>query len=310
MDRAAHQDTPTTDDCTDSLPAGGAPSVPVPGVGRSSSTATLDLPGTWNARDVAGAGAPAGGHLRPGVLLRSASLSALEPEGAATLEQLGLSAVLDLRGDHEIERDGRDRLPEGPRQVHLPFGDPATVIGADGSASVPSPAATTPDPREMLARLVGSADPAAAGADFMRRLYAGFATDPAALAAVAGALETIASEPGAVLVHCAAGKDRTGWVVAVVQLLCEVPWDEVLAEYLLSASSATTLAVALPDVPGVAPAFWTAVTTVVPEYLETALEAVRTTYGSLDGYVSAAGVTPAVLAALRRRLVAPVAGAV
>lgn len=276
----------------------------------------LDLVGTWNARDVGRPPAPGepggssasssagdagpGPVLRAGVLLRSASLSTLAPEGVATLERLGVSAVLDLRGDHEVERDGADVLPAGTRQVRLPFGDLGrSHAEPEGAGAQGAPA----DPREMLARLASSDDPAAAGENLMHRLYAGFAEDPAALEAVAGAFEALASEPGAVLVHCSAGKDRTGWVVAVVQLLCGVSRDDVLEEYLRSASSAPTLAATLPDVPGVPPEFWSAFTTVRPSYLRTALDAVEDTYGSLEAYAEAAGVTPDVLDAVRARLV-------
>ena len=279
----------------------------------------LELAGTWNARDVGRPASPAepaavgaesavgaagsAPTLRDGVLLRSASLSALAPEGVAALEHLGVSVVLDLRGDHEVERDGADVLPAGTRQLRLPFGDLGRSRDEpEGAGTAGAPA----DPREMLVRLASSDDPAAAGETLMHRLYAGFATDPAALEAVAGTFEVLASEPGAVLVHCAAGKDRTGWVVAVVQLLCGVALGDVLEEYLRSASSAGTLAATLPDVPGVPPAFWAAFTTVRPSYLQTALDAVEDTYGSLEGYARAAGVTPEVLAAVRTRLVQPV----
>lgn len=283
-----------------------------PSTARTSPTgveapAALDVAGTWNARDVGGtAGADSavpGQPLRPGVLLRSASLSGLAPEGVETLRQLGVSTVLDLRGDHEVERDGADVLPAGARQVRLPFGDlgRSQVESADAEGA----GGTTADPREMLVRLATSDDPEAAGQSLMRRLYAGFVSDPAALEAVAGSLEAIAAERGTVLVHCSAGKDRTGWVVAVVQLLCGVTWDDVMTEYLRSASSATTLAASLPDVPEVHPDFWAAFTTVRPAYLETALDAVRETYGTLDGYVAAAGVAPEVVAAVRARLVQP-----
>lgn len=285
-------------------------------VSEADGPSTLDVPGTWNVRDVGrpprsaehdGAGpddaAGPGPTLRDGVLFRSASLSTLTPEGVEILERLGVSAVLDLRGDHEVERDGADVLPARARQVRLPFGD---LGRSHGETDTSQDAGGAPaDPREMLVRLATSDDPAAAGETLMRRLYAGFVSDPAALEAVAVSLETLAAEPGAVLVHCSAGKDRTGWVVAVVQLLCGVPRDAVLAEYLRSASSAATLAATLPDVPEVDPAFWSAFTTVRPAYLETALDAVRDTYGTLDAYVEAAGVTPEVVAAVRARLVLP-----
>lgn len=256
----------------------------------------LDVPGTWNVRDV-GASA-AGGPVRPGVLLRSASLSGLDLAGVDALRDLGVTAVLDLRGDDEIARDGSDRLPDGVRHLRLPFGGMAPARGAgspdDGAAA---------DPLALVRTLVGTDDPEAAGEAVMRRLYAGFATDPAAHAAVTGALRALAEESGAVLVHCSAGKDRTGWVVAVVQILCGVPPEDVMAEYLRSAASATTLAASLPEIPGLDPAFWTAVTTVRPEYLETALQAVTEAYGSVEGYIEAIGGEADIVTAVRARLV-------
>jgi protein-tyrosine phosphatase len=261
----------------------------------------LVVPGTWNVRDVGASGADGGARLRPGVLLRSATLSRLDPAGVEAVADLGVTAVLDLRGDDEIARDGADRLPPGARQVRLPFGGTRPSPGADTSdASVDGGAVA--DPLELVEQLVGAGDPAAAGRSVMLRLYAGFATDPAAHAAVAGALRTIADEQGAVLVHCSAGKDRTGWVVAVVQLLCGVAPEDVMAEYLRSAASATTLAATLPEVPGLDPAFWDAVTTVRAEYLETALHAVEEVYGSVEEYARAVCGEPDIVDALRARL--------
>lgn len=293
-----------------------APGVPADGAEAaapaSSRGSGLDVPGTWNVRDVGDAEphetarpAAAGegsGRLRTGVLLRSASLSRLEPTGLDALRDLGVTAVLDLRGDDEIARDGSDRLPAGARQVRLPFGGMSPAPGPAGPEGAAGGEQTAADPLELVRRLVGAGDPEAAGEAVMRRLYAGFATDPAAHAAVAGSLRAIASEQGAVLVHCSAGKDRTGWVVAVVQILCGVAPDDVMTEYLRSAASATTLAATLPDVPGLDPAFWTAVTTVRPEYLETALHAVEEAYGSVEGYVQAVLGETDIVDAVRARL--------
>lgn len=264
----------------------------------------LDVPGTWNVRDVGASRADGGTGLRPGVLLRSASLSRLDPAGVDAIADLGITAVLDLRGDDEIARDGADRLPSEVRQVRLPFGGtrPASRADVSGGSDVPADDDVVADPLALVEQLVGAGDPAAAGRAVMLSLYAGFASDPAAHAAVAGAVRTVASEQGAVLVHCSAGKDRTGWVVAVLQLVCGVAPEDVMTEYLRSAASATTLAATLPEVPGLDPAFWDAVTTVRPEYLQTALDAVEDAYGSVEGYVQAVCGEPDIVDAVRARL--------
>src|SRR6478609_9638777 len=90
----------------------------------------LDIPGTWNARDVGGRAVPAGATapLRTGVLVRTASLSRLTPEGVAALEALGVTLDLDLRGADEVERDGQDVVPATTRVVPRPL-DPAVGVG-------------------------------------------------------------------------------------------------------------------------------------------------------------------------------------
>ena len=51
---------------------------------------------------------------------------------------------------------------------------------------------------------------------------------------VAAALEVVATAEGAVVVHCAAGKDRTGTVVAMALDVAGVPHDEIVADYVLT----------------------------------------------------------------------------
>ena len=64
--------------------------------------------------------------------------------------------------------------------------------------------------------------------------YEAFVTSSTNRAAIKEALTAIATAKGAVVIHCAAGKDRTGWVSAVLQMLAGVPLDQVRREYLKS----------------------------------------------------------------------------
>lgn len=64
--------------------------------------------------------------------------------------------------------------------------------------------------------------------------YEVFVTSSTQRAAIKKALNAIASAKGAVVIHCAAGKDRTGWVSAVLQMLAGVPLDQIQREYLKS----------------------------------------------------------------------------
>lgn len=281
---------------------------------------TLTIPGTWNARDVGGRAVPEGASepIATGVLLRTASLANLEPAGVAVLADLDVATVLDLRSPQEVARDGADVVPPGTQVLALPFGSPrpprrpaGTTPDAATSDAAPPDAeaegeAGGADMAQVLANLVGAhsatpPDPAVLGRMIMEGIYRGFVTDPDAHAAVGTALTAIASSPHAVVVHCSAGKDRTGWIVALVQTICSVPREQILEEYLLSARSAGALATAMPVIPGLDPALWDAVLTVHPEYLAAAEDQISQTYGTVTSYLDAIGVDAQVRAALRAR---------
>ncbi|SDC63104.1 protein-tyrosine phosphatase [Sanguibacter gelidistatuariae] len=279
--------------------------------GTETADPTLTIPGTWNARDVGGRATPEGASepIATGVLLRTASLANLEPAGVATLADLDVTTVLDLRSPQEVARDGADVVPSGAQVLALPFGSPrhprspATDKNADAEGIGEAGGA---DMAQVLANLVGAhsatpPDPAEVGAMIMEGIYRGFVTDPDAHAAVGTALTAIASSTHAVLVHCSAGKDRTGWIVALVQGICSVPREQILQEYLLSAQAAGALAASMPPLPGVDPALWDAVLTVRPEYLAAAEDQLDRTFGSLTGYLDAIGVDAQVRGSLRAR---------
>lgn len=295
---------PTGPSATTGPSAATGPSAPaVPGA--------LDLPGTWNARDVGGRAAPAGSAepLRTGVLLRTASLSRLTADGQTALAGLGVTTVLDLRGDGEVSRDGADAVPAGVRVLRRGM-DPTTGLGAGlgagssggvGTQGAPGDGASA-DPAALVARLLQAPDPAAVGRRMMVGVYETFVRDPGIRAQVGRALADVADAEGAVVVHCSAGKDRTGWVVALAQHVAGVGTDDVLAEYLLSARAADGLAAVVPPVPGLDPAALAPLLTVEPEYLLDAWELAAREHGSVDDYLVACGVDDGVRARLARRL--------
>ncbi len=281
----------TTRDPAPGAPAGLSAEAAVPGA--------LDVPGTWNARDVGGRAVPAGSSepLRTGALLRTASLSGLTPAGQAVLTDLGVTTVLDLRGDDEVARDGADAVPGGVRVLRRGM-DPTRGLGAGGGA--PGSA----DPAALVAGLLAADDPAAVARRMMHGVYATFVTDAGIRATVGHVLADVAANDGAAVVHCSAGKDRTGWVVALAQYVAGVGDDDRLAEYLESRAAVGGLAALVPPIPGLSPELLTPVLTVEPEYLEGAWELAAREHGSVDGYLAACGVTTDVRDALAARLVA------
>jgi protein-tyrosine phosphatase len=164
----------------------------------------LDVPGTYNFREVSTA--VAGGPVRPGRLYRSDALSGLTRDGRARLAGLGVRRVVDLRSPFDLRLGGRDRLRGvGAEVVRIP-------IAAGGSTRDASALSLRGIYREILGeygRQVGSA------------------------------IRAIATADGPVVVHCTAGKDRTGLVVALLLLGLGAEYDEVAADYAATAANLT-----------------------------------------------------------------------
>ncbi|WP_251150941.1 tyrosine-protein phosphatase [Cellulosimicrobium sp. Marseille-Q4280] len=291
-DAATRATAPTT-----AIPPLGAPTAsPGPAV-----PGALEIEGTWNARDVGGRAVPVGGTgpLRPGVLLRTASLSRLTASGQAALADLGVTTVLDLRGDDELERDGVDVVPGGVTVLRRGM-DPARGLGS-GSDEVGG--TRSADPAALVASLVTAPDPAVVARRMMLGVYETFVRDPGIRATVGRVLADLAAAPGAVVVHCSAGKDRTGWVVALAQHVAGVGEDDRMTEYLASAAAADGLAAVVPPIPGLDAAALGPLLTVEPDYLSSAWELAEREHGDIDGYLAACGVTDDVRDALAARLV-------
>jgi protein-tyrosine phosphatase len=113
------------------------------------------------------------------------------------------------------------------------------------------------------------------------KTYRSYVTSASNRAAVGHALTRIAHADGPVLLHCAQGKDRTGFVVACILSHCLVPPAEVEAEYVASSRFG-------PDVD--------------LKWLRTALTEARSRYKTVGGYLRAAGVRQADLDLVRRRM--------
>jgi protein-tyrosine phosphatase len=116
---------------------------------------------------------------------------------------------------------------------------------------------------------------------------------------------------GAILVHCAAGKDRTGILVALTHHVAGVHPDAAIEDYLLTnhperlAVRMPMIAKAMEEIAGRVPseAVIEVALSVEADYLRTAFAAIEANYGSLDAYLeNALGVGPAQRAVLRDQL--------
>jgi hypothetical protein len=168
----------------------------------------LRLEGMDNVRDAGGLPLRGGGRTRFGQLLRSASLRHVTDTDVAHLvDVFGLRLVIDLRTAWEIDRDGPTAIAaRGVQTVALSF------LPEDGTA---------------LPETGDDSDP-------LLRSYLGYLVDRSEN--VVQAVRLLGGpDAGPALVHCAAGKDRTGVLLALVLDAVGVQREAVIADYALSA---------------------------------------------------------------------------
>jgi len=172
----------------------------------------VELDGAVNVRDVGGLPTVDGRTTRAGVLLRSDNLQGLSDEDVRQLvDDLGVRTVLDLRTDGEVELEGPGPLRARPEVAHHHL----TLVPRGLQ------------PRADVDRAIPDED---APEGSMTHEYLEYVRE--APANVATALRLVADPTSrACLVHCAAGKDRTGVVVALALSLVGVSRDAVVADY-------------------------------------------------------------------------------
>src|SRR3954453_2169987 len=220
-------------------PIGRGDVVPTPyrqGVTSTRTGRWIRLDGTTNMRDPGGLPTTDGGRTVPGRVLRSDNLQTLSEDDVRRLvEEIGLREVIDLRTTAEILLEGRGPLRAVPGVTHRHFsllperGHHTDVFAVEEDDPLPE----LPEDwvESLLPRQTAEHDrhePPAV------RSYLGYLSDRAD--AVVAALRALA-EPvdGASVVHCAAGKDRTGVVVALALAVAGVPHEEIVADYALTA---------------------------------------------------------------------------
>lgn len=168
----------------------------------ASPTRHLQLPGTYNLRDIGGYATADGRVTRWRTLMRGDSLHRLTDEGQATLIKAGLRTVVDLRRDSELARAPNVfAASANVRYLNVPLLDDPP----DASAALPTLAG-------IYARILEEAHAQ------IRAIFAALA-EPEAFPA---------------LVHCTAGKDRTGIVVALLLGNSGVATATIAADYALT----------------------------------------------------------------------------
>ena len=241
-----------------------------------------------NFRDYGDYASAAGHRIAGGRLFRSAHHARASAADLERLAGLGLAAVVDLRRPGE-RRDQPSRRPPGFTGV---------VIESDQDDGREAPHITFLKTADLTID---------AGRRFMTGTYRELPFEPAHLDLYARYFRALGDADGPVLIHCAAGKDRTGLLAALTHHLLGVHPDDMVEDFLLT-NTAVDLAGRAPAIARQLEAMTgrsaphdavVAFLGVEPVYLETALAEIAARHGSIDGYLERAlGVD----AALRERI--------
>lgn len=174
----------------------------------------LKLQGVHNFRDYGSYASKHGGRVKPGVLWRSAQHAEASEGDLATIDSLGLATVIDLRGDSERNANPCRRGPGFSAQVLYNPGETA------GLAPHMEAAKDALDAQSAHKALTGYYSHMPYRENLIPALRAYFAA--------------MAGEGRPSLVHCVAGKDRTGFAVAMLHHVLGVHPDDAMADYLLT----------------------------------------------------------------------------
>lgn len=232
-----------------------------------------------NIRDLGGLPLAGGGQTRFGVVFRASTLQEATAEDVAQLlDEHGIRTIVDLRLPDEAAREGHGLLGDaGLHVVNLP------VRKADSTLlDVVVPDSRTTDLGRLYQQLlVGSPE------------------------SVVGAVRLIADpDHQAVVFHCAAGKDRTGVLAAVVLDAIGVPQEAIVEDYALTSERQHRVRERLVRIPAYQnlPPVAQGVMGVDGSAMRTFVEALRATYGGGAEFLLDHGLSPAELEALRSAL--------
>lgn len=160
------------------------------------------LGGALNFRDLGGLASWRGLQTKAGMLFRSDTLQAATAEDLARLVNVyGIKVVVDLRLAREAAEEGR-----------------GTLLDETSVCYINSP--------------LGMAQPEGPPSEILTSLYLRCLEPESTLPRAVEVVATMAGRP--TVIHCAAGKDRTGLVVALVLRLLGVPDDVIVEDYMAS----------------------------------------------------------------------------
>lgn len=251
----------------------------------------LPTEGIHNLRDYGGYTAADGARVKTGLLFRSGQHMEASEGDLETIQSLDIRTVIDLRGLSE--------RTTFPCRRHDAFD--AHVIAYDGETSNSPPHEGGWDKIDMTAERARSR---------MIAVYTRMPVNPAMIDMFTRYFEALAERDGGSLVHCFAGKDRTGIAASLLLHVLGVHTDDVVAEFLRTNDAPTQHILERQSLPRmeahydvIEPGAIRNLMGVLPEYIETYWNEVTRDHGSMDAYLAQIlGVDEQRKARLRERL--------
>ncbi len=235
----------------------------------------VDLEGCYNFRDLGGYRAADRRGVRRGLLFRSDALHHLtDADVARVRDELGVRAIVDVRSTREIRYEAWSPLAQPPvRYHHVP-------LFSDNQSDQPEEI-----PEDLGHRY--------------------FMILRSAARPLARVIELIAKEKEPTVFHCAAGKDRTGLISALILSLLGVDEEDVVEDYVATSRNLERIIARLRESPS-----YEAIFTELPpetlhaeaETMRSLLARVRAEFGSMSGYAEAVGIGAETRAQLVERL--------
>lgn len=253
----------------------------------------LPTQGIHNLRDYGGYAAAGGARVKTGLLWRSGQHMEASTADLETLARLDIRTIIDLRGTSE--------RATFPCRRHPDFN--ARVIAYDGETTNSPPHEGGGGRAEMTPQKAR---------ERMLAVYTRMPNNPAMLDMFTRYFAALQTREGASLVHCFAGKDRTGVAASLLLHVLGVHRDDVLAEFLRTNDAPTIHILERQSLPRmeahygvIAPEAKANLMGVLPEYFATYVAEATRIAGSLDAYLaSALGVDEARKQRLRERFLA------
>lgn len=230
--------------------------------------------GIHNLRDYGGYATADGGTVREGLLFRSGQHMEASELDLELVQMLDIRTVIDLRGNSE--REGF------PCRRHANF--TAQVIAYDGETSNSPPHEGGGGTVEMTPQRAR---------ERMLAVYTRMPVNPAMIWIFRAYFKVLDENDGGSLVHCFAGKDRTGIAASLLLHVLGVHRDDYVAEFLLTNDAPTREILERQSLPRmeahygrIDPEALHNLMGVLPEYIETYIAEVTRDHGSLDAYLA------------------------